>query len=226
MDAEIERLKPEVEALLFASERPLTVARLQHLLAEPPVEEGSEGLAGQTLEAALRALAADYEGRGVELVELAGGWRFRTRPELGPRVSRLWEEKPPRYSRALLETLAIIAYRQPVTRGEVEDVRGVSVSSSIMKTLQEREWVRTVGHREVPGRPALYATTRAFLEHFNLNGLDDLPPLAELRSLDEIGAELDSGSEARAPDPFEGEEGREQDDEHDNQHDQPRGGEE
>ncbi|MGM0413492.1 MAG: SMC-Scp complex subunit ScpB [Pseudomonadota bacterium] len=184
-----DELKPRLEALLFASERPLTVERLQRLLAE-----GDEGPDAAVLTATLRELQSDYADRGVELAELAGGWRFRTRETLGPWVSRLWEEKPPRYSRALLETLAIIAYRQPVTRGEVEDVRGVTVSTSIMKTLQEREWVRTVGHREVPGRPALYATTRAFLEHFNLNGLDDLPPLAELRSLDEVGADLDGGA--------------------------------
>ncbi|MFP4182025.1 MAG: SMC-Scp complex subunit ScpB [Thiohalospira sp.] len=195
-------LKARVEALLFASERPLTVERLQRLLADGDDPALTPDAA--VITATLRELQSDYTERGVELAELAGGWRFRTREALAPWVSRLWEEKPPRYSRALLETLAIIAYRQPVTRGEVEEVRGVTVSSSIMKTLQEREWVRTVGHREVPGRPALYATTRAFLEHFNLGGLDDLPPLAELRSLDEIGAELDGGSEATAPDPFEG----------------------
>jgi segregation and condensation protein B len=143
--------------------------------------------------AACRAgqLAADYAGRGLELIEVASGFRVQVPAAFSPWVSRLWEERAATYSRALLETLALVAYRQPVTRGEIEEVRGVSVSSSIMKTLQERDWIKVVGHREVPGRPALYATTRAFLDYFNLKSLSELPPLAVPRDLDTIGAELD-----------------------------------
>jgi segregation and condensation protein B len=137
------------------------------------------------------ALQADYAGRGIDLVEVGSGYRIQVRASMQSWVSRLWEEKPTRYSRALLETLALIAYRQPITRGEIEDVRGVSVSSNIIKTLQEREWIHVVGHREVPGRPAMYGTTRHFLDYFNLKTLDELPSLAELRDLNEIGRELD-----------------------------------
>ncbi|MFO8156292.1 MAG: SMC-Scp complex subunit ScpB [Pseudomonadota bacterium] len=183
-----ESVKAVVEAALFAANEPLSINRLQHLF------EGFEGELvpdDATLASLLSELREEYAGRGVELVAVASGWRFQTRADWAPWVSRLWEERPQRYSRALLETLAVIAYRQPLTRGDVEDIRGVSVSTPIMKTLQEREWVRAVGHRDVPGRPALYATTRAFLDHFNLTSLDDLPTLAELRDIDEINAELD-----------------------------------
>src|SRR5690554_4573769 len=124
--------------------------------------------------------------RGYELVEVASGYRFQVRSEYAPWASRLWEERPQRYSRALLETLAIIAYRQPITRGEIEDIRGVAVSTNIVKTLMEREWIRVVGHKDVPGRPAMYATTRQFLDHFNLTSLAELPPLAELREPSEV----------------------------------------
>lgn len=143
------------------------------------------------LRAALVALQEDYSERAIELVEVGSGFRIQVSQRMEPWVSRLTEEKPARYSRALLETLALVAYRQPITRGEIEDIRGVSVSSSIMKTLQEREWVRVIGHRDVPGRPAMYGTTRQFLDYFNLKGLDDLPTLMELRDIDTINAELD-----------------------------------
>jgi len=139
---------------------------------------------------ALSGLERDYRERGVELVEVAGGYRIQVRREVAPWVARLWEERPARYSRALLETLALIAYRQPITRGEIEEIRGVVVSTHIVRTLVEREWVRVVGHRDVPGRPALYATTRGFLDYFGLRSLDELPPLAEIRSLESAGEVL------------------------------------
>jgi segregation and condensation protein B len=138
----------------------------------------------------LEELAADWESRAIELKEIHSGYRLQIRQELASWISRLWEERPSRYSRAFLETLALIAYRQPITRAEVEEIRGVSVSSSIMKTLQEREWVRVLGHREVPGRPAVYGTTRKFLDQFNLKSLDELPPLAEIKVLGEPQIEL------------------------------------
>ena len=143
------------------------------------------------MRAVLDELRNDYEGRGMEVIETGSGWRIQVRAEYADWVSRLWEEKPGRYSRALMETLALIAYRQPITRGEIEDVRGVSVSSNIIKTLMEREWIRVVGHRDVPGKPALYATTRIFLDYFNLKSLNDLPSLAEIRDLDSINQELE-----------------------------------
>ena len=139
---------------------------------------------------ALAELARDYQERSMELVEVASGFRIQVRADFAPWVSRLWEERPGRYSRALLETLALIAYRQPITRGEIEDVRGVSVSTHIIKTLLDRDWIKALGHRELPGRPVLYGTTRTFLDYFNLKSLSDLPPLAEPRDLDAIGAEL------------------------------------
>ena len=135
----------------------------------------------------------------LDLVEVASGYRIQVKQDMEPWVSRLTEEKPARYSRALLETLALIAYRQPITRGEIEDIRGVSVSSSIVKTLQEREWVRIVGHRDVPGRPAMYGTTKQFLDYFNLKGLDDLPTLMELRDIDTINAELELSMPGEVP---------------------------
>ena len=180
-------LKSVIEAALLAAGRPLTIERLLGLF---PQEEQPDR---NDLCQAIDALREDYAGRGIELQEVASGLRIQVRQGMEPWVSRLWEEKPPKYSRALLETLALIAYRQPITRGEIEDIRGVAVSTSIMKTLQEREWVRVVGHRDVPGRPAMYGTTREFLDYFNLSRLDDLPSLAELRDLDTINAELDLG---------------------------------
>ena len=179
-----DRLKQITEAILLAAARPLTLDQLLSLFEENERPERAD------MRKALEALQADFEGRGIELVQVASGYRIQVSDEMQPWVSRLWEEKPARYSRALLETLALIAYRQPITRGEIEEVRGVSVSSSIMKTLQEREWVRVVGHREVPGRPAMYGTTKEFLDYFNLKSLDELPSLAELRDLSTIGEEL------------------------------------
>ncbi|HBO14018.1 MAG TPA: SMC-Scp complex subunit ScpB, partial [Halieaceae bacterium] len=144
----------------------------------------------EDIRAALEEVAARCEDRGFELREVASGFRFQVRQNLGPWVARLWHERPPKYSRALLETLALIAYRQPITRGEIEEIRGVAVSSNIIKTLHEREWIRVVGHRDVPGRPAMYATTRQFLDYFNLKSLDQLPALAEIRDLETLNAEL------------------------------------
>lgn len=180
-------LKHILEAALLAAARPLALDDLANLFPESDVPEP------KILRAALDELAADYAGRGIELIEVASGFRIQVRQEMERWVSRLWEEKPLKYSRALLETLVLIAYRQPITRGEIEDVRGVTVSTSIMKTLQEREWVRVVGHRDVPGRPAMYGTTREFLDYFNLKSLENLPSLAELRDIDSINAELDFG---------------------------------
>lgn len=182
---ETEQLKNIVEAALLAAGRPLTLDHLGDLFDEADVPSR------QALRDALGLLAADYAGRGIELQEVGSGYRIQSRADLAAWVSRLWDERPTRYSRALLETLALIAYRQPITRAEIEDIRGVSVSSSIMRTLLEREWVRVIGHRDVPGRPGMYGTTRAFLDYFNLQSLDDLPTLAEIRDLDTINSELD-----------------------------------
>lgn len=184
MDAE--RLRNIVEAALLAEQRPLAIERLERLFTE------EDQVTREQIRAALGSLAAGYEGRGIELKQVASGYRIQVRQELGPWLARLEEERPTRYSRALLETLALIAYRQPITRGEIEDIRGVSVSSSIMKTLLEREWVRVVGHRDVPGKPAMYGTTRNFLDYFNLRSLGELPPLSELRDLEAISAELEA----------------------------------
>ncbi len=181
-------LKLIIEGALLAANAPLTIEKLQRLFGEDEVTPSR-----QELQTALTELKIDYAERGVELTEVAGGYRVQVRHSLAPWVSRLWDERPARYSRALLETLALIAYRQPITRGEIEEVRGVSVSTPMIKTLLEREWIRIVGHREVPGRPALYATTRQFLDYFGLRALNELPPLTELHHLqltpvDEDGA--------------------------------------
>ncbi len=178
-------LKHVLEAALLAAGEPLSVEHLRGLF------QGETAPDSATIRAALEALEADYADRGIEVRRVASGYRIQVRDAMAPWVSRLWEEKPQRYSRAMLETLAIIAYRQPVTRGEIEEIRGVSVSTQIMRTLQDRGWVRVVGYRDVPGRPGMYATTRAFLDHFNLGGLDDLPPLSALRDLDDGHPELD-----------------------------------
>src|SRR5690348_7181339 len=149
-----------------------------------------EAVTHSELAQALEALGRECEGRGVELVEVASGFRYQVREDVHPWVARLWTERQTKYSRALLETLALIAYRQPITRAEIEQIRGVAVSTSIVKTLEEREWVRVVGHRDVPGRPALFGTTRHFLDYFSLKSLDELPPLAEIRDLDEFDPQL------------------------------------
>lgn len=176
-----------IEGALLAAGRPLTVAQLAELFEE------HEKPSNEALKAALEEVAQNCEGRGFELRQVASGYRFQVRETLSQWVSRLWPERPQKYSRALLETLSLIAYRQPITRGEIEEIRGVAVSSNIIKTLQEREWVRVVGHRDVPGRPAMYATTRAFLDYFNLRHLDQLPALAEIRDLETLNAELGFG---------------------------------
>jgi segregation and condensation protein B len=178
-------LKHIVEATLLAAGRPVTTQQLLDLFDER--ERPSE----EQLKAALDLLIADYGARGIELVEVASGWRIQVRARCSDVVSRLWQERPSRYSRALLETLALVAYRQPITRSEIEQIRGVSISSTIMRTLQERNWIRVVGHREVPGRPELLGTTREFLDYFGLKSLDQLPTLAELRDLENIGVQLE-----------------------------------
>lgn len=185
MSNEEPSVKLILEGALLAAGKPMNLEQLAHLFDEHKRPDKP------TLKAALEEIAVDCEGRGFELKEVASGWRFQVRQELSPWVGRLWEEKPQRYTRAMLETLALVAYRQPITRGEIEDIRGVSVSSNIMRTLQERDWVRIVGHRDVPGRPAMFATTRQFLDYFNLQNLDELPPLSEIRNLDEMAASLE-----------------------------------
>lgn len=164
------QLKQTIEALLFAAGTPLNLNQLMEVL-EP------EQISRPQLKQVLSELQQDYAERGITLVEVASGYRFQTRAELGDIIARLWQEKPPKYSQALLETLALIAYRQPITRGDIEEVRGVSVSSQIMKTLQERGWIKVVGHREVPGRPQLYATTATFLDDLSLQDLSELPEI-------------------------------------------------
>jgi segregation and condensation protein B len=182
------QLKNIIEAALLTAGRPLSLEQLVQLVADEQ-RSCSRG----AIRNALESLEADCAERGIELKYVASGYRFQVRQELAPRIARLWEERPPRYSRALLETLALIAYRQPITRGEIETIRGVSVSTSIMKTLQEREWVRVIGHRDVPGRPAVYGTTRQFLDYFNLRSLDELPALTELVGLARPQRQLDLG---------------------------------
>lgn len=185
-ESTLEALKPIVEAIIFSAGKPVNLEALQDLLEPDYLPNKS------FLRSVIEELKSDYEGRSIELVEFSGQYRFQTRPAMNEWVQRLWEEKPQKYSRALLETLALIAYRQPITRGDIEEVRGVAVSSTIMKTLLERNWVRIVGHREVPGRPAIYATTKQFLAYFNLQSLDDLPTLAEIRDIDLISKELNA----------------------------------
>jgi segregation and condensation protein B len=178
-------LKHIIEATLLAAGRPVPTQQLLDLFDErerPTLEQ---------FHAAVALLQSDYESRGIELTEVASGWRIQVRPRTADVVSRLWQERPSRYSRALLETLALIAYRQPITRSEIEEIRGVSISSTIMRTLQERNWIRTVGHREVPGRPELLGTTREFLDYFGLKSLDQLPTLAELKDVETIGVQLE-----------------------------------
>lgn len=187
-------LKTLLEAAVMASDTPLNIDRMAAMFAD----QADAAPSHDELRAALDELAQDCATRGIELTEAGGGWRFQTRASCAPWINRLWEERKPRYSRALLETLAIIAYRQPITRAEIEDIRGVAVSSGIIKTLHEREWIKVVGHRDVPGRPAIFATTREFLSYFNLSSLSDLPTLAELRDIDELSPDLFADFEAQA----------------------------
>jgi segregation and condensation protein B len=184
-----DQLKNIVEAALMAADSALNIDRLLQLF-----ELDEEKPTRDQIKAALETLQAECEGRGVELKRIASGYRYQTRTDVQPWVARLWQEKPPRYTRALLETLSLIVYRQPITRGEIEEVRGVSVSSNIIKTLLEREWIKVVGHKEVPGRPALYGSTKQFLDYFNLKTLNELPSLAELADLDQEHPELDLGA--------------------------------
>ncbi|UXY54462.1 SMC-Scp complex subunit ScpB [Pseudomonas tohonis] len=189
-----------LEAYLLASGKPLSLERIGELFEEAERPEPAQ------IRDALAILAASCQGRAFELKEVASGYRLQVRERFAPWVGRLWEERPQRYSRAMLETLALIAYRQPITRGEIEDIRGVTVNSQIVKTLMEREWIRVVGYRDVPGRPAMFATTKAFLDHFNLRNLDELPPLAALRelepepvlALDDVDVPVPEGLQARA----------------------------
>lgn len=170
-----EAFKRVLETALLAAPAPLSVSELRRLFDEEPGPDFIRRLLGE--------LAEDWQGRGVELIQTAGGWRFQTRPEYQVYLDRLKEERPPKYSRAVLETLAIIAYRQPVTRGDIEDIRGVVVSTNVLKTLESRGWVDVVGHRDTPGRPGLYATTRKFLEDLGLRSLTELPPLTEIERI-------------------------------------------
>ncbi|MDH5547778.1 MAG: SMC-Scp complex subunit ScpB [Gammaproteobacteria bacterium] len=173
-------LKHIVEAAIFAASGPIKIEQIQKLFDEEEMP-GKEAI-----RAVIERLQEDYQDRGITLSEVASGFRFQAVPMTTQWLARMWEEKPPKYSRATLETLALIAYRQPITRSEIEDIRGVSVSTNIVKSLQEREWIRVVGHRDVPGKPALYATTKEFLDYFDLKSLEELPPLAEIRNLDEL----------------------------------------
>ena len=181
-----DKLKGIIEALLFASDKPLSIEQLAALL------DSSIYASRADIRLVISSLLVDYDGRGIQLAEHGGAYRFQTQTMYSEWVQRLWEEKPQKYSRALLETLALIAYRQPITRGDIEEVRGVAVSSSIIKTLIERNWVKVIGHREVPGRPAIYATTKQFLAHFDLSTLEQLPTLAEIRDIDLISKEVNA----------------------------------
>lgn len=179
-----EKLLQIVEAAMLAAGEPLTIPQLSQLFAEH--ERPSNGMLKETL----ALLDENCAKRGIELKQVASGFRLQVREELQPWISRLWQERPKRYSRALLETLALIAYRQPVTRAEIEDVRGVSVNTNIIRTMLERDWIREVGHRDVPGRPVLFGTTKIFLDYFNLKSLDELPTLAEIQDLETLEPEL------------------------------------
>ena len=185
-----EQLKNILEAALMTTSGTLSLNQFVALFEKDPEQPERADI-----RAALELLQGEYENRGIELKEVASGFRFQVRNEYSQWVNRLFDEKPQRYSRALLETLAIIAYRQPITRGEIEDIRGVSISSSIVKTLQEREWIRVVGHRDVPGKPELLASTKQFLDYFNLKKLSDLPSLAEIKDFDKINPDLFEGLE-------------------------------
>lgn len=178
-------IKYFVEAALLAAGRPLSVQQLQDLFDGRSTPDKSQ------IRQAIAELEEDYADRGLTVGEVASGFRLQIKASMAERLQKLWEERPPRYSRALFETLALVAYRQPITRGEIEEVRGVSVSTNIIRSLLEREWIRVVGHRDVPGRPAMFGTTRQFLDYFGLKKLDDLPPLADLADWESLRVQLD-----------------------------------
>ncbi len=177
-------IKHFIEAALLAAGRPLNVEQIQKLFDGRMTPERSE------IRQAVTTLNEEYEGRGILISEVASGFRVQVRSGMADQLQKLWEERPPRYSRAMFETLALVAYRQPITRGEIEEIRGVSVSSNIVRTLLEREWVRIVGHRDVPGRPEMFGTTKFFLDYFGLKKLDDLPPLADLSDWESLRVQL------------------------------------
>ena len=189
-----EKVKAIIEAALLSADGPVPLDRLVGLFKDGEITADIKEKR-QIIKTALKELNDECENRGVELTNLAGGYRFQSRQDLSPWISRLWDEKPPRYTRALLETLAIIAYQQPVSRGDIEQIRGVAVSPNIMRTLMDREWVQSLGHREVPGRPMLFGTTRSFLDYFGVKKLSDLPPLEEIKELVDpafIGSEVEA----------------------------------
>lgn len=194
---ESQQLRNIVEAALLAAGGPLTVDQIKNLFSDSEAPEKAE------IRSTIKALQEEYAERGIEIREVASGFRVQVREEMSQWLAKLFEERPPRYTRALMETLAIIAYRQPVTRGDIEEIRGVSVSSNIIRTLLERDWIKVVGHRDVPGKPAIFGTTRFFLDYFGLKKLEDLPPLAELADLEPVSLQLELGT-ADQPPPEEG----------------------
>ena len=183
------KVKMIIEGLLLATSRPLNLKEIAQIFDENERPDKEE------LKKIIEVIESDCSERGFELQEVASGYRFQVKQELSPWVGKLWDERPPRYTRALLEILALIAYKQPITRGDIEEIRGVSVSPNIMRTLIDREWVRVVGHRDVPGKPAMFATTKTFLDYFNLKSLQDLPPLSEIKELDNSDSELNLNEE-------------------------------
>jgi len=184
------QIKNIIEAILLAAGEPVTIKRLQNIFAEAELKHND-------IAKALEQLAGELQDRGIELLEVANGFRIQTKTTLQPWIAKLWEEKPKKYSRALLETIALIAYRQPVTRGEIEDVRGVAVSSYIIRTLLDRDWIRVLGYRDVPGKPAMFGTTKEFLDYFNMKSLQELPTLAEIKDMDEFMPELNLESSSK-----------------------------
>jgi segregation and condensation protein B len=186
-----------IEAILMASSKPLSVDKLLAIFSDKSDSDRFIEITKQKLLSLISKLELSYKNRGLELKEVSSGFRFQIREQYSRWVSKLWDEKPQKYSRALMETLALIAYRQPITRGDIEDIRGVSVSSQIVRTLLDREWVRVIGHRDVPGKPAMYATTKQFLDYFSLKKLDELPPLSELMDIEKINPELNFGIEPK-----------------------------